>query len=147
MSCIASCITRLCTSLCYTLLCSFSEESARKIISCEISWNFHWKFMHLSYSQMSEPQLPVPYELLILGKLKNQGCHVSGRNKIFWRSWKRQRILKKMSGNFSHFTHVRELSGNFVMSCQGIVREFYHDIFFRLKPPSHDKGSNWVVFM
>ena len=55
--------------------------------------------------------------------------------------------FEKMSGNFSHFTHVRELSGNFVMSCQGIVRECYHDIIFRLKPPSYDKGCTWVVFM
>ena len=38
--------------------------------------------------------------------------------------------LKKMSGNFGHLSHVRELSGNFVMSCQGIVREFCHDIIF-----------------
>ena len=61
---------------------------------------------------------------------------MSGKNKIFSRS-----------GNFGHFTHVRELSGNFMMSCQGIVREFYHDINFRLKLPSFDKGSTWVVFM
>ena len=52
--------------------------------------------------------------------------------------------FEKMSGNFGHFTHVRELSGNFVMSCQGIVREFYHDIIFRLKLPTFDKGSTWV---
>ena len=55
--------------------------------------------------------------------------------------------FEKMSGNFSHLTHVRELSGNFVMSCQGIVREFFHEIIFRLNPPSYNKGSNCVVFM
>ena len=49
--------------------------------------------------------------------------------------------FEKMSGNFSHFTHVRELSGNFVMSCQGIVRECYHDIIFRLKPPDQTRVS------
>ena len=27
------------------------------------------------------------------------------------------------------------MSGNFVMSCQGIVRECYHYVIFRLKPP------------
>ena len=47
--------------------------------------------------------------------------------------------FERMSGNFGHLTHVRELSGNFVMSCQGIVREFCHDIIFRLKLPSYDK--------
>ena len=69
------------------------------------------------------------------------------KNKIFTRSGKSRGIVKKMSGNFGHLTHVRELSGNFVMSCQGIVREFCHDIIFRLKLPSYDKGSIWVVFM
>ena len=39
--------------------------------------------------------------------------------------------FEKMSGNFGHLTHIRELSGNFVMSCQGIVRKFCHDIIFR----------------
>ena len=29
--------------------------------------------------------------------------------------------FEKTSGNFGHLTHVRELSGNFVMSCQGIL--------------------------
>ena len=37
--------------------------------------------------------------------------------------------FEKMSGNFGHLTHVRELSGNFVMSCWGIAREFCYDIF------------------
>ena len=46
-----------------------------------------------------------------------------------------------------HMTHVRELSGNFVMTCQGIVMEFSHDINFRLKHPSNEKGSTWVVFI
>ena len=49
---------------------------------------------------------------------------MSGKNKIFSRSWKSQGILKKMSGNFDHLTYARELSGNFVMSCHGIVRGF-----------------------
>ena len=37
--------------------------------------------------------------------------------------------------------------------CQGIfgylthVREFCHDIIFRLILPSYDKGFTWVVFM
>ena len=58
-----------------------------------------------------------------------------------------QGILKKCQGNFGHLTHVRELSWNFVTSCQGIVREFCHDIIFSLKLPSYDKGCTWVVFM
>ena len=36
--------------------------------------------------------------------------------------------FEKMSGNFGNLAHVRELSGKFVMSCQGIVREFCHGI-------------------
>ena len=36
-----------------------------------------------------------------------------------------------LDANFGHLTHVKELSGNFLMSCQGIVREFCHDIIFR----------------
>ena len=72
---------------------------------------------------------------------------MSGKNKIFSRSGKSQGILKKMSGNFGHMTHVRELSGNFMMLCQGIVREFCCDIIFKLKLPSYDTGSTWVVFM
>ena len=67
---------------------------------------------------------------------------MSGKNKIFSRSGN----FEKMSQNFSHLTHVMELSGNFVMSCQGIVREFCHDIICRLKIPLYDKGSTWVVF-
>ena len=55
--------------------------------------------------------------------------------------------FEKMSMNFGHFTYVRELSGNFVVSCQGIVKEFYYNIIFRLNPASYDKGSTWVVFM
>ena len=55
--------------------------------------------------------------------------------------------FEKLSGKFGHLTHVRESLGNFVMSCQGIVREFCHDIIFRLKFPSCDKGSTWDVFM
>ena len=50
-----------------------------------------------------------------------QGCHVSGKNKIFSKSGKGQRILKKMSGNFGYLTHVGELFGNFVMSYQEIL--------------------------
>ena len=46
---------------------------------------------------------------------------MSGKHKIFSRSGKSQEILKKMSGKFDHFTNVRELLGNFVMSCQGIL--------------------------
>ena len=38
-------------------------------------------------------------------------------------------------------------SGNSVMSFQGIVMEFCHNIIFRLKLPSDDKGSTWAVFM
>ena len=41
----------------------------------------------------------------------------SGENTFFSRSGN----FKKMSGNFGYLTHVRELSGNFVMSCQGIL--------------------------
>ena len=37
--------------------------------------------------------------------------------------------FEKMSRNLVHLTHVRELSRNFVMSCQGIVREFCYGIF------------------
>ena len=55
--------------------------------------------------------------------------------------------FEKMSENFGHLSHVRESSGNFVMLCQGILTEFYYDIFLRLKLPSYDKGSTWVVFM
>ena len=55
--------------------------------------------------------------------------------------------FEKMSGNIGHLTHVREMSGNFVMLCQGIVREFCHDIIFRSKLPSYDKSCTWVVFM
>ena len=69
---------------------------------------------------------------------------MSGRNNIFSRSGKSQNF-EKMSGNFDHLTHVRELSGNFVMSYEGIVREFSHDIIFRMKLPSYDNGSTWVV--
>ena len=29
--------------------------------------------------------------------------------------------FEKMAGNFGPLTHVRELSGNFLMSCQGIL--------------------------
>ena len=47
------------------------------------------------------------------------------------------------SGNFGHLTHVRELSGN--LGCH--VREFCHDIIFRLRLQSYDKGSTWVVLM
>ena len=36
----------------------------------------------------------------------------SGKNKIFSRSGN----FEKMSGNFGHFTNVREMSGNFVMT-------------------------------
>ena len=54
--------------------------------------------------------------------------------------------VREMSGNFGHLNHVRELSGNCVMSYQGIVREFCHDIIFRLKFPSYYKGSTWVIF-
>ena len=53
------------------------------------------------------------------------------------------RNFEKMSGNFGHLTHVKELSGNFVMPYQGIVRKVCHDIISR----SHDKGSSWVKFM
>ena len=54
-----------------------------------------------------------------------------------------------MSGNCQGILlcHVRELSGNFVMACQGIVWDFCHDIIFRLKFQSYDKGSTWVVFV
>ena len=38
--------------------------------------------------------------------------------------------FEKMSGNFCHLTHVKELSGNFVMPCQGIVMKFCYDIYF-----------------
>ena len=72
---------------------------------------------------------------------------MSGKNKIFSRSGKSQGIWKKMSGKFGHLAHVRELSGNFVMSCQGIVREFVITLFFTLKFPPYDKGSTLVVFM
>ena len=44
--------------------------------------------------------------------------------KIFSRSGKSQGILKKCQGNF-HLTHVRELSGKFVMSCQRILSWHY----------------------
>ena len=37
-----------------------------------------------------------------------------------------------------NFLQVREKSGNFVMSCQGIVGEFCDNIIFRLKLPSYD---------
>ena len=53
--------------------------------------------------------------------------------------------FEKMLGNFGYLTHVRELSGNFVMSCQGIVREFCHDIIFRFNHIII--GSIWVVFI
>ena len=50
---------------------------------------------------------------------------ISGKNKIFSRSGKSQGILKKMSGNFGHMTHIREFFREFchVMSvnCQGIL--------------------------
>ena len=36
--------------------------------------------------------------------------------------------FEQMSGNFGHLTNVRELG---ILSCH--VREFCHDIFFRLK--------------
>ena len=68
---------------------------------------------------------------------------MSGKNKIFSRSGKSQGILRKCRGILA----VWPMSGNFVMSCQGIVREFCHDIIYRLKLPSYDKGSTWVVFM
>ena len=47
-----------------------------------------------------------------------QGCHVSGKcqgkTKL---SQVREKSgnFEKMSGNFCHFTHVRELSGNFII--------------------------------
>ena len=53
--------------------------------------------------------------------------------------------VREKSGNFGHLTHVRELSGNFVMSCQGIVRKFCHDIILRLKLPSYDKCFFFVL--
>ena len=62
---------------------------------------------------------------------------MSGKSKIFSRSGKSPGILKKMSGNFGHLTHVREF-------CDVIVREFYYDIIFILKLPSHDKDCVYV---
>ena len=71
---------------------------------------------------------------------------MSGKNKIFLRVREKSGNFKKNSGNFGHLTHVRELSRDFVISCQGIVREFCHDIIFRLKFPSYGEGS-MVLFM
>ena len=61
-----------------------------------------------------------------LQRLIRQGCHVSGK-------------CQEKKPIFSR-------SGNFVMSCEEIVREFCHDIISRLLLPSYDKGSTWVVF-
>ena len=68
---------------------------------------------------------------------------MSGKNKIFSRSGKSQGILKKWQGILA----IWPMPGNFVMSCQGIVREFCHDIIFRLKLPSCDKGFSQVVYI
>ena len=68
-------------------------------------------------------------------------CQGNAREKLnFLQVREKSGNFEKMSGNFGHLTHVRELSGNFVISCQGIVREFCHDIIFRLKLPSYDKA-------
>ena len=69
-------------------------------------------------------------------------CQRNVREKqIFLQVREKSGNFEKMSGNFRHLTSVRELSGNFVMSCQGIVREICHDSNFRLKLLSYDKGS------
>ena len=63
----------------------------------------------------------------------NQGCHVSAkcqREPNFLQAREKSGNFEKMSGNFGNLTHARELSGNFVMLCQGIVREFCYDIYF-----------------
>ena len=65
--------------------------------------------------------------------------NVRGKQNVLWIREKSGNF-EKMSGNFDHLTHVRELSGNFVMSCQGIVRKFFHDIIFRLKLKLYDKA-------
>ena len=68
-----------------------------------------------------------------------QGCHVSGKcqgKTKFSPEQGNQGILK---------TNVREIWP--FDPCQGIVREFCHDIIFRLKLPSFDEGSSWVVFV
>ena len=61
------------------------------------------------------------------GSTDYQGCHVSGKCQGILAIW--------------------PMSGNFVMSCWRIVREFCHEIIFRLKLPSYDKGSTWVVYV
>ena len=77
------------------------------------------------------------------GKCQGNTKFSSGSLKSLLKKLLASNNFEKMSGYFGHITHVRELPGNFVMSHQGIVREFYHGIIFRLKLPSY-KGSTWA---
>ena len=72
---------------------------------------------------------------------------MSEKDKIFSRSGKSQEILKKCQKFWPFDPYQGIVGGDFVLSCQGIVREFCHDIIFRLKLPSYDKGSTWVALM
>ena len=64
------------------------------------------------------------------GNVREKTKFSPGRGKVreFWKNVR----------EFGLLTHVKELSVNFAMLCQGIVREFFYDIFFRLKLLSRD---------
>ena len=65
-------------------------------------------------------------EQISLHEYRVATCQRNVREKLnFLQVREKSGNFEKMSGNFGHLTHVKELSGNFVMSSQGIVREFY----------------------
>ena len=84
----------------------WKKAGARKVrnLFCARSCLFTSREINISNRDLTVTGLPRVREM-------------SGKNKIFSRSGK----FEELSGNFGHLTHVRELSGNFVMSCQGIL--------------------------
>ena len=59
------------------------------------------------------------YLALLISAYHFQGYHMSGKcqgkTKIFLQVREKSGNFEKMSGNFGHFTNVKELSANFVM--------------------------------
>ena len=89
--------------------------------------NNFWRVVFVFCMFLTFDALAVSQDMVATGQGKVR------EKQIFLQVREKSGNFEKMSGNFGHLTHVRELSGNFVMSCQGIVREFCHDTFLELR--------------
>ena len=96
------------------------------ICSLRLRLRHHWSLTNTDVDANASVNKPL-WSLRLINRVATRQGNVKEKQN-FLQVREKLGNFEKMSGNFGHFTHV--LSWNFVMSCQGIVGEFYHDIIF-----------------